>query len=176
MNPNPRISKTMRSTATTLAATVLALFTALAASAGPEGGTVVRGTGSISQTNGGGNTVVTQTSNRLAINWNSFNVGTTDTVQFVQPSSNSVALNRIGSENGAVIQGSITSNGRVFLLSPAGILFTETANINVNSLFASTLDMTPDDFMAGNYRLSSNGTDGVIINRGLLQADRKSVV
>ena len=46
-----------------------------------------------------------------------------------------------GSENGAVIQGSISANGRVFLLSPAGVLFTETSSVNVNALFASTLDM-----------------------------------
>src|SRR5688572_29591550 len=163
-------NRPMRATATTAVATFLALFTALAASAGPEGGTVVQGTGTITQTVGGGNTTINQTSNQVAINWSSFNVGVNESVNFIQPSNTSVALNRINSNNGAVIQGQITANGRVFLISPSGILFTETAHVDVGALLATTFDISDADFMSGNFRFQSNGTDGVIVNRGLLRA------
>src|SRR5262245_44685095 len=61
--------------------------------AGPEGGQIVSGAGSITQS--GGSTVVTQGTERLGVDWRSFNVGETESVRFDQPSSSSVALNRI---------------------------------------------------------------------------------
>src|SRR5665647_1852495 len=59
----------------------------------PAGGVVSAGGASISS--GAGSTTITQSTPSAAINWQSFNIGQTETVQFVQPDSNSVALNRV---------------------------------------------------------------------------------
>ena len=59
----------------------------------PTGGQVVGGSANISQS--GATMNINQSSQRAAINWQTFNVGASATVNFNQPSSNSVTLNRL---------------------------------------------------------------------------------
>jgi large exoprotein involved in heme utilization and adhesion len=54
-----------------------------AATALPTGGQTVAGSAGISQS--GSTMTITQDSNRASINWNTFNVGSSATVNFVQP-------------------------------------------------------------------------------------------
>ena len=61
--------------------------------AAPVGGNVVGGTGSISQADL--TTTINQTSQNLAINWDSFDIKANERVNFVQPNTSSIALNRI---------------------------------------------------------------------------------
>lgn len=128
-----------------------------AALAGPEGGQIVGGAGSIDQS--GALTQVIQSSQSLAINWDSFNVGAAEVVQFIQPGAQAVALNRIVGGSASEIFGRIDANGTVFLINTAGVLFAETAQINVANLVVSGLDMSPDDFMNGNYALAANKSE-----------------
>ncbi|MGV8834444.1 MAG: filamentous hemagglutinin N-terminal domain-containing protein, partial [Devosia sp.] len=125
----------------------------------PTGGQVVAGSGSI--THSGKTLTVTQTSGKLAADWQSFNIGAGHTVNFVQPSASAVALNRVLGSNVSVIQGALNANGHVFLVNPNGVLFSPTAQVNVGALTASTLNLSNDDFMAGNYRFSGSSTAGV---------------
>jgi filamentous hemagglutinin family protein len=144
----------------------LLIGTALAA---PKGGQVVGGQGAIQQN--GSATVIQQDTQSMAIDWQSFNVATTESVQFIQPSSSSAALNRIFDQNPSQIHGAITANGQVFLLNPNGIIFGKEAQVNVGSLVAGTLDMSVKDFMEGRYDLKAlEGKHGVVINRGLIKA------
>ena len=116
--------------------------------AAPVGGNVVGGSGSISQSNL--TTTINQTSQNLAINWDSFEIKVNEQVNFVQPNTSSLALNRILGNNGTTIQGQINANGQVILVNPNGVYFTATSSINVGGLIASSLDMAPSDFMNGN--------------------------
>lgn len=59
----------------------------------PTGGSIVAGQGSIAQN--GNRLTVTQGSNQLIANWNSFDIGAAASVVFQQPGASSVALNRI---------------------------------------------------------------------------------
>jgi filamentous hemagglutinin family protein len=102
----------------------------------PKGGEVVSGEGTISLE--GLNTRIDQASNRLAIDWQSFNVAANESVRFVQPSSASVALNRIFDQNPSQIFGAIDANGRVFLMNPNGMVFGVNSRINVAGLLASS--------------------------------------
>jgi len=61
--------------------------------AGPEGGVVTGGSGTIDQS--GNTTVINQTTDLMAIDWNSFDVAADETVQYIQPDASSVSLNRI---------------------------------------------------------------------------------
>ncbi|HSM10532.1 MAG TPA: filamentous hemagglutinin N-terminal domain-containing protein, partial [Lysobacter sp.] len=150
----------------TLSASLL-LAIASGAHAEPAGGVVTNGTANIATT--GVNTTITQTTSNVAINWQSFSIGAGETVQFVQPDSNSVALNRVIGSDPSVIQGSLNANGRVFLLNPNGVLFGNAASVNVGGLIASTMSITDADFMAGNYVFTDAGT-GSVVNEGSITA------
>ncbi len=104
--------------------------------AAPVGGNVVGGTGTISRQDI--HTTINQSSQKLAIDWQSFDVQQNEHVHFIQPDASSIALNRIVGNNGSVIQGQIDANGQVILVNPNGVFFTSTATVNVGGLVASS--------------------------------------
>ena len=135
--------------------------------AGPAGGTVVAGQASIHGAPGA--TVIRQGSQNAVINWSSFNIGKGESVQFQQPNSNAVALNRVLGSDGTTILGNLSANGKVFIVNPNGVLFGQGASVNTAGLVASTLDISNADFMAGKYQFSGNGT-GKVLNQGSISA------
>src|ERR1035437_3206210 len=134
----------------------------------PTGGVVAAGAASIST--GAGSTVINQSTQNAALNWQSFNIAAGESVRFNQPNSNSVALNRVLGADPSSILGSLTANGKVFLVNPNGILFGQGASVNVGGLVASTLNITDSDFMSGNYKFSGTG-NGTVLNQGTINAD-----
>lgn len=113
---------------------------------------------------------INQSTSNTVINWQSFNIGQNETVQFVQPNSSSIALNRVAGSDPSSILGSLSSNGKVFLVNPNGILFGKDAQVNVGGLVASTLNISDRDFMAGNYKFSGTSTS-TIINQGTISTN-----
>src|SRR5690606_14098031 len=92
-------------------------------------------------------------------------------VEFLQPGQNSIALNRILSNDASQIFGQIDANGHVILMNPNGVIFGEGAEVNVGGLIASGLNINASDFMNGELvfeAMDSGG--GVVINRGLINA------
>lgn len=117
--------------------------------------------------NQNGNTLnVTSGSQASIANYQSFNVGQNATVNFNLPNSNSAILNRVIGPASSEIFGSINSNGKVFLVNPSGILFGQTAQVNVGSLIASTLNINDNDFLKGNYFFRQDGKSASIENQG----------
>ncbi|WP_296511163.1 filamentous hemagglutinin N-terminal domain-containing protein [Rhodoferax sp.] len=156
--------------------TALAVLASLGgtAQALPVDGVVTNGAAAI--TSGGtGVLVVTQTSNAATIHWQSFSIGASESVRFVQPSSSAVALNRVLGSDPSQILGKLSANGQVFLVNPNGILFGQGASVNVGGLVASTLDMTDTDFLAGRYNLRGSSTAS-IRNLGTIQAQEGGYV
>lgn len=152
-----------------LTAAVSALFMSGASLAAdlPTGGRVVGGSGTISQS---GNVMnINQATAKMAADWQSFSIGAGKTVNFVQPSSSSVAMNRVLGADVSVIQGALNANGQVFLINPNGVLFTPAAQVNVGGIVASTLNMSTADFMAGNYKFEGTSSNA-IINQGNISA------
>lgn len=125
----------------------------------PSGGQVVSGQANLASQNK--TLTITQAGNKLAIDWQSFAIGQGNTVKFVQPSASSVAMNRVLGADVSVIQGALQANGQVFLLNPNGILFTPTAQVNVGSLVASTLNISNDKFLAGQYQLEGMSANAI---------------
>jgi filamentous hemagglutinin family protein len=134
----------------------------------PTGGQVVAGQAAISQSATVLN--VNQSSQRAAIDWQSFNVGSAAQVNFNQPNSNSVTLNRVLDNNPSQIFGRITAPGQVFLVNPAGAYFAPSASVEVGGLMATTHSLSNEDFMAGRNTLVRNGATGRIVNDGQLKA------
>ncbi|HTN94301.1 MAG TPA: YDG domain-containing protein [Gallionella sp.] len=141
----------------------------LPAYAQPVGGVVSAGTGTIDQSVAN-TTTVNQTTQNLAINWQSFNTISSETVQFTQPGASSIALNRVLDGNPTSFFGSLSANGQVFVLNPNGVLFGSTAQVNVGGLVASTLSLSDTDFMAGNNVFTNVGAVGTVDNQGTLNA------
>ncbi|WP_300760132.1 YDG domain-containing protein, partial [Janthinobacterium sp.] len=151
---------------TSMAAALMLGYGSLAL-AGPTGGNVVAGQATI---NGApGSTVINQGSQNAVINWASFNIGQGESVQFKQPNSNAVALNRVLGSDGTSILGNLSANGKVFIVNPNGILFGQGASVNTAGLVASTLDISNNDFMSGKYQFNGNGT-GKVLNQGSISA------
>ena len=133
----------------------------------PVNAVVTAGSATIRQV---GNTLnIDQSSQKAAINWQSFNIGANATVNFNQANANAIALNRISGNSASEIYGHLNANGMVFLLNPNGILFARGSQLNMGGLLATTMHLGDADFMAGNFQFSSNHV-GSIINQGIINA------
>ncbi|AJO89466.1 filamentous hemagglutinin N-terminal domain-containing protein [Haemophilus influenzae] len=119
---------------------------------------------------------IDQKTSTTQINWHSFDIGKNKEVEFKQPTTNSVAYNRVTGGNASQIQGKLKANGKVYLANPNGVIITQGAEINVAGLFATTKDLE---------RISENGnsnkftrkakegkvlTEGKVINEGEIKA------
>ncbi|MGZ5802388.1 MAG: two-partner secretion domain-containing protein, partial [Burkholderiaceae bacterium] len=134
----------------------------------PANGTVVAGSATI--TGSSNNMTINQSSQNAALNWQSFNIGTGEAVRFVQPNSNSVALNRVLGADPSSILGTLSANGKVFIVNPNGILFGKGASVNVGGLVASTINISDSDFVAGKYKFAGSD-NGRVLNQGTINAD-----
>ena len=139
---------------------------ALAPGATPQGATVVGGSANVAQA--GSTVTVNQSSNRAVIDWRSFDIGSDAHAVFNQPNASAIAVNRVNASTDPTrIEGSLTANGQVWILNPNGVLFGKTATVNVAGLMASTANIDPTRFMAGDNRLTFTGADhGSVANEG----------
>jgi len=117
---------------------------------------------------------IRQATERTSINWTSFSIANGKTVNFVQPSSSSVALNTVLGSRPSNIFGSLNANGHVFLINPNGILFSPTAQVSTGGLIASTLNITKADFDKGNFQFSGGSTEAVV-NEGNINTSAAGV-
>ncbi|WP_147397126.1 beta strand repeat-containing protein, partial [Psittacicella gerlachiana] len=121
------------------------------------------------------NGLVTTISNshNAILEWNKFNINHNEIVKFIQESSNSAVLNRVLGGSVSQILGQLQSNGKVFIVNPAGIVFGATAQVNVASLVASTLDISNEDFIQGNYVFNQDKDKAIaqVLNQGLIKVN-----
>jgi filamentous hemagglutinin family protein len=138
----------------------------------PTGGTVARGTATFSQTATAQAAAMTvnQSSQRAVINWDTFNLGSKASVNFVQPNAQAVTLNRVNDSNPSQIFGRITGNGQVFLSNANGVYFSPTSSVDVGAFTATTHSISDDNFMSGKYVFERNGATGKVINEGNITA------
>ena len=118
-----------------------------APNARPTGGSVVGGVAAISQI--GSNTQIDQSSQRAAINWQTFNVGSRQSVTFSQPSASAVALNRVTGPDPSQIAGRIDANGQIIVVNQSGVNFYKGAQVNAAGVMVSAAGITNQNFMAG---------------------------
>jgi filamentous hemagglutinin len=100
---------------------------------------------------------VTQSTNKVILNWANFNIANGYKVDFIQPSATSAALNQIWSADPSIIAGQLKANGQIYLYNQNGIVFSKGAQVNVGGLVASTLPLRNTDLFE-NGILSQNGT------------------
>jgi filamentous hemagglutinin family protein len=136
--------------------------------ANPQGGNVVAGSATISQESAT-KLNITQTTDKAIINWQKFDIEANEHTQFIQPSSSSITLNRVISNDPSRIMGKLTANGGIFIINQNGILFGKNSQIDVSKLVASTHDISNENFMKGNYKFDILGKPNAsIINEGTI--------
>jgi filamentous hemagglutinin len=114
--------------------------------------------GAASAVTSGNTLTVTQSTSNTILNWANFNIASGYTVNFVQPSATAAALNQIWSANPTNIAGKLNANGQIYLYNQNGIIFSQGAQVNVGSLTATTLGLSPQLFENG---ILSQNTPGV---------------
>ncbi|MDX4036676.1 beta strand repeat-containing protein [Aliarcobacter skirrowii] len=128
--------------------------------AAPSGGVVTSGDANISQA--GKVTNISQSTQKASINWNKFDIASDETVNFKQPNSSSITLNRVVGNEKSIINGALNANGQVWIINSNGVLFGKGATINTSGLLATTKDISDADFQAGNNNFKGNSKESVI--------------
>src|SRR5271165_1179368 len=114
---------------------------------------------------GGQTTVtITQTAPKAILTWQTFNVGKNTTADFdhnagtQNGTNNWIALNRVLDPTGVPSQilGSIKADGQVYLINRNGIIFGGSSQVNVNTLYASTLNIPDASFNEGYLAYMAN--------------------
>jgi len=166
MNHFLKINGTLLCVVTSLVFTLSYPLSSLSA---PQGGEITSGTGNI-QTPNAQTTVVSQQSQTLSINWQSLNLSADELLRFEQPNSQAAALNYILDQRPSEILGNIEANGRVFLMNPNGIVFGESARINVGALIAGSMQVDFDSLNDNGEFSFSTGT-GLVENAGQITVE-----
>ncbi|MGZ8249363.1 two-partner secretion domain-containing protein, partial [Methylomagnum sp.] len=139
------------------------LFPACAGWANPTGPQVVQGQATIQSQ---GPTLNINNSNGAVINWQQFSIGKGETTRFNQPSASSSVLNRVQGPDPSTLQGTLSSNGKVYLINPAGVLVGPGAKIDVAGFVASTLNLSNANFQAGKHQFDATPSAGKVENQG----------
>ncbi len=133
----------------------------------PEGEVVVDGAAAFDRSQA--NTLnINQSTDKMVANYNSFSIAQPEAVHFNQPSSSSIALNRVVGVDPSSILGTLTANGRIFLVNPNGVLFGQGSKVDTAGLVASTLNISNADFLAGRYTFVGPG--GSVVNQGYISS------
>ncbi len=140
----------------------------------PHGGQIVAGSAAISRS--GNMLLVRQSTNRAIIDWTDFSTSSSQTVQFVLPSVSSAVLNRVISLTPSRLNGTLLSNGAVYLINPSGILVGPGGQIDVHGFVASSLDVNNAAFLAGGNLLFSGSSSAAVANQGVISASGGAVV
>jgi filamentous hemagglutinin family protein len=114
-----------------------------------------------------GQTVIRLDNTKSILEWARLNVAQGNSLQFIQPNQQSVVLNRVTGSDATRIDGSLLSNGHVWLLNPSGVLFGAKSSVNVQSLLATTRAISDADFLTNKLHFSGGGS-GQVSNAGVI--------
>ena len=138
--------------------------------ANPQGGTVTQGRATFTTQ---GSQFTIHTSDRAAINWQSFNIGVGQTTTFVQPSSSSVVWNQINDANPSQILGNLNANGYVVLQNRSGFYIGGQATITAHGLVMTTAPIpVPDLASGGSWQFNALPPTASIVNYGQINLSK----
>ena len=113
------------------------------------GTTNIASSGTATYNTSGTTSTITQNTQNAIINWNSFNVSSEQTVQFV---GGNATLNRIADANPSQIDGIVTGDHALFFVNPNGII--NNGTMSAPTIVLSTSDITDTNFNAGTYKFT----------------------
>ena len=118
---------------------------------------------------------IIQDSQSAIVNWQSFDIGKGALVDIVQPNMDAAMLSRVVGGNLSQIHGNLRANGHLYLINPNGIIFGSDAQIDVNALIASSLDLGDSDFLSGKF-LFNGDSEAPVMNLGSIKSDEFAVL
>ena len=95
------------------------------------------------------------------IDYYNFDIPAGETVRFIQPGSDATVVNRVLAQTPSLIEGNLFGNGKVVLLNSFGVVFGESAVVEVGKLHA----------IAGLDMQQSYSLAGTVSNAGSIKAD-----
>ena len=114
------------------------------------------------------NAVITQGTQQAIVDYSHFNIPEGSSVQFLQPNAQSSILNRIVGADPSFLNGTLTANGQVYFVNPAGVTFGPNSVVRADVFMAAAGQISNEDFLNGITRFS---LEGEIINKGSIQAE-----
>jgi filamentous hemagglutinin family protein len=140
----------------------------LTAQANPQGMTVVAGTATAHTA---GSQLDVTVSSGAFLNWQSFNILGGQTTSFIQPSADSIVVNRISGTAPSQIWGNLTANGTLILANANGFYFGPNSLIKVGGSFVATTAPLLPDFGAGaSWQFTGMPPLARIVNYGQITA------
>ena len=124
-------------------------------------------------------TDVTSTTRNNVIDWKDFSVAQGETVRFDEGAKINNYLNVVSGPNISQIDGTIQGGKDVYIVNPNGVIFGNTASVDVGSLYVSTRPINEADYnnidkTTGDMRPladTASKTGGDIVNMGTVQAN-----
>ena len=113
---------------------------------------------------------ITTTANQTIIEWDQFSIGNHETTRFLQPNSASTVLNRVTGEVASQLNGTLYSNGNIYIINPSGLLIGPNASINTQSFVGSTLDILNEDFLKKKSLRFSGNSEAKLVNLGKISS------
>ena len=166
-----QVSRLLRSISRCAVLASLVLSGAVGAQTLPTGARAV--SGHVTTTKSDDTLTINQASENAIVNWQSFSIGSKNTVNVIQPNSSATLLDRVTGNIPSTIAGRLDANGQVFLINPNGIAITKSGVVNVGGGFvASTLDIADADFKNGKFVFSGNGASAGATNQGAVTVGR----
>ncbi|MGR3911832.1 MAG: filamentous hemagglutinin N-terminal domain-containing protein [Candidatus Rhabdochlamydia sp.] len=113
---------------------------------------VVHGTASYQGKEG---SEIIHASDQAMLRYPQFHLKEKESLAFHLPSSKATLLCEVMSQEPALINGSLHTNGKVIFVSPSGILFSKTADISGHSWVFSTLALQQENFLKGQFQFAN---------------------
>ncbi len=109
------------------------------------------------------------------IHWDSFSIELGEVVHFEQGGSHSAILNRVVGDSKSQLLGHLSSNGKVFLLNPNGVLIGPNGRIETAGFIASSFDMMDEEFLNAKEMLFRGLSKESVVNLGTIQCQTGDV-
>ena len=121
---------------------------------------------------------INQSSSKAIINWQGYSIAANEAVRYLQPGASSIALNRVIGLDPSYIYGLLSANGQVWVINPNGLLVGPNAKIETGSFLGSTLNISDQNFLTGNYTFTNSGSSSLasILNNGKIIASHGGYV
>ncbi|WP_029147617.1 filamentous hemagglutinin N-terminal domain-containing protein [Methylophilus sp. 5] len=115
------------------------------------------------------------TANVNIVDFYKFGVAKGNQLDVIMPDAGR-ALYRVIGNSRSEIMGTLNAKGSLFLVNQNGILFGKGSEVNVGNIVASTLNISNEAFLQGNYQFTAGNLVGNIENRGVIKAQNEGYI
>lgn len=120
--------------------------------------------------------VIETNSPRTVVDWNDFSLEQGGIIQINQPASDSAILLKCSSSLPTLINGNLSSNGKIYVISPSGIILGPSANVESAGFYGLGLLISTTEFIQSQQEHGFEGCDCEILQQGIITANSGDIV